>query len=73
VRFGGDFRQACLAAVNHGGDSDSTGSICGAILGAAFGADAIPAAWLERIERRGLLRRIAVQMHEAFVGGSTAS
>jgi ADP-ribosylglycohydrolase len=72
IRFAGDFRRACLAAVNHSGDSDSTGSICGAILGAALGADAIPAAWLERLERRTLLQRLARQMHEAFVGGATA-
>ena len=30
--------DALLAAVNHSGDSDSTGSIAGNILGAALGA-----------------------------------
>jgi ADP-ribosylglycohydrolase len=69
VRFAGDVRQACLAAVNHSGDSDSTGSICGALLGAAFGVDAMPSTWVERIERRTLLERIARQLHEGFVAG----
>jgi ADP-ribosylglycohydrolase len=32
--------KAVKIAVNHSGDSDSTGSICGAIMGALFGAKA---------------------------------
>lgn len=69
IRFAGDFRAACSAAVNHSGDSDSTGSICGAILGAAHGIDAIPAGWIERLERRSLLERTARSLHRAFVEG----
>jgi ADP-ribosylglycohydrolase len=69
IRFAGDFRAACSAAVNHSGDSDSTGSICGAILGAAYGVDAIPASWIERLERRSLLERTARSLHQAFVEG----
>lgn len=37
-----DFEKAIIASVNHGGDSDSTGSVTGNILGAAIGYDAIP-------------------------------
>ncbi len=70
IRFGGDFRGACVAAVNHSGDSDSTGSICGAILGAAYGVEVIPPSWVERIERRELLERSARSMHAAFVEGA---
>lgn len=54
-----DFRAAVVAAVNHSGDSDSTGSICGAILGASLGLDAIPAEWQEQVENRDELVRIA--------------
>jgi len=70
IRFLGDTRQALVAAVNHGGDSDSTGSICGAILGAALGADTFSAKWTAAVERRALLERIARQLHAAFVTGS---
>lgn len=70
VRFQGDTRHALTAAVNHGGDSDSTGSISGAILGAALGADTFPAGWVAAVERRALLERVARQMHAAFVTGS---
>ncbi|WP_228538296.1 ADP-ribosylglycohydrolase family protein [Nocardia sp. XZ_19_385] len=38
-------RNGILLAVNHSGDSDATGAICGSILGACFGASAIPPAW----------------------------
>ena len=37
-----DFRRGVLTAVNHSGDSDSTGSIAGNLLGAAGGVDALP-------------------------------
>lgn len=69
IRFAGDFRAACATAVNHSGDSDSTGSICGAILGAAHGIDAIPGSWIEKLERRPLLERTARSLHRAFVEG----
>ena len=37
----GDIAAAIRAAVNHAGDSDSTGAICGNLLGAFFGEQAI--------------------------------
>lgn len=54
-----NFRAAVVTAVNHSGDSDSTGSICGAIVGASLGVGAIPVAWHERVENREELVRIA--------------
>jgi len=59
LRFPTDWRRAVLAAVNHDGDSDSTGSICGAILGAALGPDAIPAEWVSSVEERAEIERLA--------------
>ena len=41
VRHIDNAEQALIAAVNHDGDSDSTGSICGNIMGAIYGYDAI--------------------------------
>ena len=54
-----DFRTAICMAVNHSGDSDSTGSICGAIMGALLGADAIPTDWVEQVERRGEIEALS--------------
>ncbi|MBK7394416.1 MAG: ADP-ribosylglycohydrolase family protein [Chloracidobacterium sp.] len=42
------FNDALLLAVNHSGDSHSTGVITGNILGTLHGVDAIPVDWLER-------------------------
>ena len=41
VRYQHDFADAIRAAVNHKGDSDSTGAICGNILGAWLGKEAV--------------------------------
>ncbi|MFB7598599.1 ADP-ribosylglycohydrolase family protein [Streptomyces sp. NPDC056160] len=51
--------NALLLAVNHSGDSDSTGSICGNILGARYGDHALPHAWVERVEGRARIAALA--------------
>lgn len=54
-----DFKKALILAVNHNGDSDSTGAITGNILGAYLGLDAIPANWLQQVELAEVLIQIA--------------
>jgi ADP-ribosylglycohydrolase len=44
------FRSALAIAINHDGDSDSTGSITGNILGAFYGEAALPPSWLDAAE-----------------------
>jgi ADP-ribosyl-[dinitrogen reductase] hydrolase len=46
-------------AVNHDGDSDSTGLIAGHLLGAMLGRNAIPERWLAPLELRGVIEDIA--------------
>jgi ADP-ribosylglycohydrolase len=41
IRHVDSMNDAIIAAVNHDGDSDSTGSICGNIMGAIYGYEAI--------------------------------
>ena len=41
VRHVDNMEEAIVAAVNHDGDSDSTGAICGNIMGAIYGYEAI--------------------------------
>ena len=45
-----DFTKAVLLAVNHSGDSDSTGAICGNIMGMMLGVNAIPREWQDSVE-----------------------
>lgn len=46
-------------AVNHSGDSDSTGLIAGNLLGIQLGAEAIPVRWLEPLELREVIDQVA--------------
>ena len=41
VRHIDSLEEALIAAVNHDGDSDSTGAVCGNIMGAVYGYEAI--------------------------------
>ncbi len=59
LKYADDFEKGVVAAVNHDGDSDSTGAIAGNILGAALGYDAIPRKYLEKLELRGVIEEVA--------------
>lgn len=59
-----DFRHGVILAVNHDGDSDSTGAITGNLLGALHGAKAIPNDWLAGLELRGAITEIAGDLYE---------
>ncbi len=58
-----NFRDGVILAVNHDGDSDSTGAITGNLLGAMHGIKAIPAPWLEQLELRELITEIAEDLY----------
>ncbi len=59
LKFPCDWKSGTLAAINHSGDSDSTGSITGAILGTLFGVESIPEKWVRDVENAGTIRKIA--------------
>ena len=59
IRHEDDFGAAVTAAVNHGGDSDSTGSICGSIMGAHLGYEAIPSYFKSNLELHDTLLSLA--------------
>ncbi len=61
-----DFRDGVLLAVNHSGDSDSTGAIAGNLLGALGGEAALPAEWVEPLEAREVIRQVATDLCEAI-------
>lgn len=54
-----DFGHGVVLAVNHDGDSDSTGSITGNLLGAELGIDAVPGQWLATLELHDVIAEIA--------------
>lgn len=55
LRYEHDFSAGVIAAVNHDGDSDSTGAVTGNILGAINGFDSIEAKWKNDLELMDVL------------------
>ncbi len=55
-------------AVNHFVDSDSTGAICGNILGAMWGEGAINRSWLDELELPNEILMIADDLAAVAVG-----
>ncbi|MBO0798719.1 MAG: ADP-ribosylglycohydrolase family protein, partial [Blastocatellia bacterium] len=64
-----DFRKGVLLAVNHSGDSDSTGAITGNLLGLMLGAGAIPEKWLAELELRAEIEAMAGDLFKQFEDG----
>jgi len=62
LRSQDDYAKGVLLAVNHSGDSDSTGAITGNILGGLLGKSGIPAKWLERLELREEMETLAADL-----------
>ena len=58
-----DFRSGMILAVNHDGDSDSTGSITGNLLGTMHGVTAIPKDWLAELELRQVIAEVAEDLY----------
>ena len=65
--------EALITAVNHSGDSDSTGAIAGNILGAYHGLSKIPPEWTEQLELTDVILRQAERMTEAILDYESAA
>lgn len=65
LRFPENFEKAVIAAVNHSGDSDSTGSITGAIMGTLIGINGIPGRWVKNVENAKHIEKIANDLYRA--------
>lgn len=61
-----DWASAVLAAVNLGGDADTTGAVTGGLAGVIHGRDAIPPDWVDALERPDLVASV-VDAFEAAV------
>ena len=61
------FEEAIIAAVNHGGDSDSTGAVCGNILGAAIGYETIPQFYKDDLEMHDLILHMADDLYRGEI------
>lgn len=64
LKYENDFSRAIITAVNHSGDSDSTGAICGNILGAAIGYSGISEEWKTDLELSDTILKLADEIIE---------
>lgn len=64
LRHKKDFAAGVRAAVNHSGDSDSTGAIAGNILGTYLGYSKIPPEFLSELELRDVLSMLAADLND---------
>jgi len=62
LRHQDSYTKAVLAAVNHSGDSDSTGAICGALMGTLLGEEGIPAKWRRLVEKADYIQRLSDEL-----------
>ena len=67
LRHFDSFEDAIIAAVNHGGDSDSTGAVTGNVLGAALGYNAIPQFYKDDLEMHNLILHMADDLYRGEV------
>ena len=64
LRYRNDPVKGLIAAVNHDGDTDSTGAVTGNILGALCGFSSLPEDWVRKLELMDVLKKEATGLFE---------
>ncbi|MGN7823095.1 ADP-ribosylglycohydrolase family protein [Chitinophaga sp. 22536] len=62
----GNYKDAVLAAVNLGGDTDTTGAVAGAAAGLHYGLDSIPAEWVQAVAKSAKIIELSQQFTDAL-------
>jgi poly(ADP-ribose) glycohydrolase ARH3 len=64
------FQGAIMSAIEHGGDTDTVAAMCGSLMGAAMGVQAISSEWLARLENgprgRDHVVHLAADLHRLW-------
>ena len=63
LKYADNFEKAIIASVNHSGDSDSTGSVTGNIMGAIHGYKSIPEKFISNLELKEVILEIADDLY----------
>jgi ADP-ribosylglycohydrolase len=69
LKYKDDFKKALITSVNHNGDSDSTGSITGNILGAYLGINEIPKDLIDNVELSDEISQVADDLLTGYERG----
>jgi len=62
-----DFSASVLAAVNLGGDTDTTGAVAGGLAGTLYGLQAIPKEWIDAIARHDEILELAEKLADQIL------
>lgn len=63
LHYRDDFEKAVLTAVNHSGDSDSTGAITGNLVGFLLGERGIPEKWIRNLMYADIVREMGEDLY----------
>jgi len=66
LKYSNSFEDAIICAINHDGDSDSTGAVAGNIMGAYLGYSNIPKFYLDDLELKDVISEIAEDLSVAI-------
>jgi len=58
-----NFEEGVILAINHSGDSDSTGAITGNILGLINGINNIPQRWLDGLNSKEIVEKMTLDLY----------
>lgn len=63
-----NFEKAINLAINHSGDTDSTGALTGNIIGLIQGEKAIPCRWINHLMNYQTIKQVAADLHTEVKG-----
>lgn len=67
IKHADSFEDAVVSAVNHSGDSDSTGAICGNIMGCLLGRSRIPDFYTDKLEIVDVIEEMATDLYTGCI------
>ena len=67
IKHRDSFEDAVISAVNHSGDSDSTGAICGNIMGCLLGRSVIPSFFTDELELLDVIEEMGEDLYTGCI------
>jgi ADP-ribosylglycohydrolase len=60
------FDEAVLAAVNLGGDTDTTAAITGGLAGIIYGIESMPSEWCDSLVRKNDILKLSERLDQKY-------
>lgn len=64
LSYPNNFERAVILAINHSGDTDSTGALTGNLLGLIVSEERIPSKWIENLELSEVVRTVGEDLYK---------